>query len=227
MTSVSALGLANLPPPGPVLVPLRLLLTLLTFLLSYTVSAIALAGRPEDMDDTPLESWRKVLREAVFLMFRSPPRTNDKDRTGNTLCRGLVFCLGIMVRVTGTPVPAQEAPLLVAAPHHTLLDWVRWAGPVRSSLCIHVSAAQHRGDARLPRGQGRGVALPAVRQDRAPHLRGVGGARGPGRARPDRGAHTAEVQRDRLAQAPHIPRGKTYTHFPERTFIIYIYCIYL
>ena len=74
MTSVSALGLANLPPPGPVLVPLRLLLTLLTFLLSYTVSAIALAGRPEAMDDTPLEAWRKVLREAVFLMFRSAPR---------------------------------------------------------------------------------------------------------------------------------------------------------
>ena len=55
------------------LVPLRLLLTLLTFLLSYTVSALALAGRSEDMDDTPLESWRKLLREAVFLMFRSAP----------------------------------------------------------------------------------------------------------------------------------------------------------
>ena len=55
------------------LVPLRLLLTLATFLLSYTVSALALAGRSEDMDDTPLEGWRKVLREAVFLMFRSAP----------------------------------------------------------------------------------------------------------------------------------------------------------
>ena len=55
------------------LVPLRLLLTLATFLLSYTVSALALAGRPEDMDDTPLEAWRSVLREAVFLMFRSVP----------------------------------------------------------------------------------------------------------------------------------------------------------
>ena len=185
--------------------PLRLLLTLLTFLLSYTVSALALAGRSEDMDDTPLEAWRSVLREAVFLMFRSAPGLMTGEQAGNTLCRGLVLCLGIMVRVTGTPVPAQEAPLLVAAPHHTLIDWVRWAGPGRSSLCIHVSAAQYRGDARLPRGQGRGVALPAVRQDRAPHLRGVGGARGPGRARPDRGAHTAEVRRDRLAQAPHIP----------------------
>ena len=57
--------------------PLRLLLTLLTFLLSYTVSALALAGRSEDMDDTPLESWRKLLREAVFLMFRSAVSTQD------------------------------------------------------------------------------------------------------------------------------------------------------
>ena len=59
--------------------PLRLLLTLATFLLSYTVSALALAGRPEDMDDTPLEGWRSVLREAVFLMFRSVPGLMTKE----------------------------------------------------------------------------------------------------------------------------------------------------
>ena len=41
------------------------------------------------------------------------------------LFRCMIFCMGIIVNKKGKQVTVEEAPILVVAPHSTILDWVR------------------------------------------------------------------------------------------------------
>ena len=92
---------------GPILLPLRLLLMLLIISFSYLCARIALLGGGGRLERKPLRSWRRILQSLVFFNLRS-----------------LGVAMGVLVRRRGRQVGREEAPLLVAAPHSTLIDWL-------------------------------------------------------------------------------------------------------
>lgn len=92
---------------GPILLPIRLLLMLLFISFSYICARIALLGGSEKLESQPLRSWRRILQSLVFF---------------NSRCVSLA--MGVIVTQKGCQASREEAPLLVAAPHCTLLDWV-------------------------------------------------------------------------------------------------------
>ena len=102
---------------GPVLLPVRLLLITLLVIFSYVCAKIALIGGGPSIESRPLRSWRRVLQSVVFWSVRS-----------------LSLAMGVVVRRRGTQAGPREAPLLVAAPHSTLLDWIVF--PVTKSSVV-------------------------------------------------------------------------------------------
>ena len=92
---------------GPILIPIRLLLMLLFISFSYICARIALFGGGERLESEPLRSWRRTLQSVVFFTSR---------------CVSLA--MGVRVSERGRQAGREEAPLLVAAPHSTLLDWM-------------------------------------------------------------------------------------------------------
>ena len=88
---------------GPVLVPLRLISLIVVFLANWTLARIALTAAPETR---PLAGWRRTLQTAGF--------------TGLHL---LVTCMGVVVRTSGHQADRGDCPILVVAPHSTLVDW--------------------------------------------------------------------------------------------------------
>ena len=92
---------------GPILLPLRLLLMLLILSFSYISARVALLGGDRRLESQPLRSWRRILQSLVFFNIRC-----------------LSLAMGVLVRQKGRQVDREEAPLLVAAPHSTLLDWM-------------------------------------------------------------------------------------------------------
>ena len=92
---------------GPILLPVRLLLMLLIISFSYICARIALLGGGGRLETQPLRSWRKILQSLVFFNIRC-----------------LSLAMGVLVRQRGRQAGREEAPLLVAAPHSTLLDWL-------------------------------------------------------------------------------------------------------
>ena len=92
---------------GPILLPVRLLLMLLIISFSYICARIALLGGGGRLETQPLRSWRKTLQSLVFFNIRC-----------------LSVAMGVLVRQRGRQAGREEAPLLVAAPHSTLLDWL-------------------------------------------------------------------------------------------------------
>jgi len=89
---------------GPPLLVSRTFVILISLIVSYILTIIALIGHNHE---EPFSSWRNLLRKAGFMIFRC-----------------LIFCMGIIVNKKGKQVTVEEAPILVVAPHSTILDWV-------------------------------------------------------------------------------------------------------
>ena len=93
---------------GPVLVPVRLILLLLLLLLHWTLGRIGLAGLSQEEEESlPLSGWRKVCQDLGFGVLNL-----------------IVSCLGVVVKTVGHQATHQDAPVLVVAPHSTLVDWL-------------------------------------------------------------------------------------------------------
>ena len=90
-----------------VIIPIRVILILVTLLLADLVSSIALYNLSEkDKNEKPIAPyWRKLAQQAAALLGRASVR----------------FC-GFNVTVKGEIASAEEAPILVAAPHSGLFD---------------------------------------------------------------------------------------------------------
>ena len=102
---------------GPILLPVRLVLIVLLILFSYICAKIGLIGSDSSLEAKPLRSWRKFLQSLVFLSMR-----------------GVSLAMGVIIRRRGRQARPEEAPLLVAAPHSTLIDWLLF--PVTRSSVV-------------------------------------------------------------------------------------------
>ncbi|MBN3276534.1 LPCT4 acyltransferase, partial [Polyodon spathula] len=94
---------------GTVLFPVRMLLTVVVFLILWPISRLRFLGLSKEQISQPIIGWRWWFLEALAW----------------TLCRVLFFVLGFMrVKVRGRMAPPTEAPILVVAPHSSFLDAV-------------------------------------------------------------------------------------------------------
>ena len=91
---------------GPLLLVLRLIFILLSFLISYLISVLSLASCSTNQN-TPPSRLQSLARQTIITIFR-----------------GLIYTLGVIVRTKGSQATSDEAPILVAAPHSTILDWI-------------------------------------------------------------------------------------------------------
>jgi len=98
---------------GPVLLPLRLLALFLVCSVSYGASKIGVACL--ETTDQPLTGWRKCVQRFVFFTVRLAGR-----------------CLGVWMVKRGDQASVEDAPVIVVAPHSTILDWLAM-GHTRSS----------------------------------------------------------------------------------------------
>ena len=89
------------------LIPIRFVLILITFLITELVVSIALWNLSEEMKtEKPIaQYWRKVAQQIVACLGRTGFR-----------------CCGLSVTVKGKMASAKEAPILVAAPHSGFFD---------------------------------------------------------------------------------------------------------
>ncbi|KAK1152010.1 lysophospholipid acyltransferase LPCAT4 [Acipenser oxyrinchus oxyrinchus] len=92
---------------GTVLFPVRMLLTVLVFLILWPISRLRFLGLSKEQVSQPITGWRWWFLQALAW----------------TLCRVLFFVMGFMkVKVRGRMAPPTEAPILVVAPHSSFLD---------------------------------------------------------------------------------------------------------
>ncbi|XP_076470898.1 lysophosphatidylcholine acyltransferase 1-like [Babylonia areolata] len=103
---LSGLDLVKIAVMSVTVAPIRLLLVGLLLLMIWPLAAIAVAfRRPEDRGK-PLAGWRCILGPLIVL-----------------LSRGVFFVGGFKwIRVRGQRASAEEAPILVVAPHSSFLD---------------------------------------------------------------------------------------------------------
>ena len=98
---------------GPVLLPLRVLALFLVCSVSYGASRIGLTCL--HTTDQPFTGWRKYVQRFVFFTVRLAGR-----------------CLGVWMVRRGDQASVEDAPVIVVAPHSTILDWLAM-GHTRSS----------------------------------------------------------------------------------------------
>ena len=94
------------------LLPIRLILLVFSFLVVWCSSSIGLLGMDEDK---PASGFRRRLQDFNYFVARFTFR----------------FCFGfISPKITGDILPAEEAPILVVAPHTSVFDFwvVCWFG---------------------------------------------------------------------------------------------------
>ena len=89
------------------IIPVRVILILVTLLLAYVVSSVALYNLSEkEKSEKPIAPyWIKLSQKVVEFLFRTSVR----------IC-------GFSVTVKGERASAEEAPILVAAPHSGFFD---------------------------------------------------------------------------------------------------------
>ena len=94
------------------LLPLRLILLVPSFLIIWCSSSIGLLGMDENK---PASGFRRRLQNCNYFVARFVIR----------ICLGFIF-----PKITGDILPAEEAPILVVAPHTSVFDcWVLfWFG---------------------------------------------------------------------------------------------------
>ncbi|MGH0158423.1 UNVERIFIED_CONTAM: hypothetical protein FKN15_035641 [Acipenser sinensis] len=92
---------------GTVLFPVRMLLTVIVFLILWPISRLRFLGLSKEQVSQPITGWRWWFLQVLAW----------------TLCRVLFFVMGFMrVKVRGRMAPPTEAPILVVAPHSSFLD---------------------------------------------------------------------------------------------------------
>ncbi|RXM27594.1 Lysophospholipid acyltransferase LPCAT4 [Acipenser ruthenus] len=92
---------------GTILFPVRMLLTVIIFLILWPISRLRFLGLSKEQVSQPITGWRWWFLQALAW----------------TLCRVLFFVMGFMrVKVRGRMAPPTEAPILVVAPHSSFLD---------------------------------------------------------------------------------------------------------
>ncbi|XP_056156632.1 lysophospholipid acyltransferase LPCAT4 [Lampris incognitus] len=92
---------------GVVLVPLRITLAALFFLIMWPLARLRLAGLSEEERSRPVTGWRRWLFHPIIWL----------------LSRAVFFSLGFLcVKVKGRRADLKEAPVLVVAPHSGFLD---------------------------------------------------------------------------------------------------------
>lgn len=85
--------------------PVRLVSLALLFGLAWLLAAISLAYRTPEEKKKPLEGWRKSLLTPVIML-------------GRAVCN----CTSFRIKVKGQPSTAEEAPILIVAPHSSFFD---------------------------------------------------------------------------------------------------------
>ncbi|XP_054881162.1 lysophospholipid acyltransferase LPCAT4 [Poeciliopsis prolifica] len=92
---------------GSVLVPVRVTLAALFFLIMWPIARLRLAGLSPEERARPVTGWRRWLFHHIVLF----------------LSRAVFFSLGFLwVKVKGRKADLKEAPVLVVAPHSGFLD---------------------------------------------------------------------------------------------------------
>lgn len=92
---------------GSILVPLRVMLAALFFLIMWPLARLRLAGLSEEERARPVTGWRRWLFHPIIWL----------------LSRAVFFSLGFLwVEVKGRRADLKEAPVLVVAPHSGFLD---------------------------------------------------------------------------------------------------------
>ncbi|XP_037538639.1 lysophospholipid acyltransferase LPCAT4 [Nematolebias whitei] len=92
---------------GSILVPVRLILATLCFLIMWPVAWLRVAGLSKEERSRPITGWRRWFYQPIMLY----------------LSRAVFFSLGFLwVRVKGRRADLKEAPVLVVAPHSGFLD---------------------------------------------------------------------------------------------------------
>ncbi|XP_070786076.1 lysophospholipid acyltransferase LPCAT4 [Enoplosus armatus] len=92
---------------GSILVPLRVTVAALFFLIMWPLARLRLAGLSEEERSRPIKGWRLWLLHSIILW----------------LSRAVFFSMGFLrVKVKGRRADLREAPVLVVAPHSSFLD---------------------------------------------------------------------------------------------------------
>ncbi|MEQ2280432.1 hypothetical protein AMECASPLE_019751 [Ameca splendens] len=92
---------------GSILVPLRITLAALFFLIMWPIARLRLAGLSKEERARPVTGWRSWLFHPIVWL----------------LSRAVFFSLGFLwVKVKGRRADLKEAPVLVVAPHSSFLD---------------------------------------------------------------------------------------------------------
>ncbi|XP_047241963.1 lysophospholipid acyltransferase LPCAT4 isoform X1 [Girardinichthys multiradiatus] len=92
---------------GSILVPLRITLAALFFLIMWPIARLRLAGLSKEERARPVRGWRSWLFHPIVWL----------------LSRAVFFSLGFLwVKVKGRRADLKEAPVLVVAPHSSFLD---------------------------------------------------------------------------------------------------------
>ncbi|KAM4713994.1 lysophospholipid acyltransferase LPCAT4 isoform 2-T2 [Anableps anableps] len=94
---------------GSILVPIRITLAALFFLIMWPVARLRLAGLSEEERARPVTGWRRWLFHPIIWL----------------LSRAVFFSMGFLwVKVKGRRANLKEAPVLVVAPHSSFLDMI-------------------------------------------------------------------------------------------------------
>ena len=91
---------------GWLLVPVRVLLFLLTFLFSWVTAHLIMVGMDKTLALEPLTGCRQVARRWWFYS------------TGYLI----YWSMGFRVKIVGERAPRNKAPILIVAPHTSFLD---------------------------------------------------------------------------------------------------------
>ncbi|MEQ2162001.1 hypothetical protein GOODEAATRI_015475 [Goodea atripinnis] len=92
---------------GSILVPLRITLAALFFLIMWPIARLRLVGLSKEERARPVTGWRCWLFHPIVWL----------------LSRAVFFSLGFLwVKVKGRRADLKEAPVLVVAPHSSFLD---------------------------------------------------------------------------------------------------------
>ncbi|XP_012709886.2 lysophospholipid acyltransferase LPCAT4 [Fundulus heteroclitus] len=92
---------------GSILVPLRITLAVLFFLIIWPIARLRLAGLSKEERARPVTGWRRWFFHPIVLL----------------LSRAVFFSMGFLwVKVKGRRAELKDAPVLVVAPHSSFLD---------------------------------------------------------------------------------------------------------